>query len=193
MNGVAAGMGLPAADRGIHVLGVDLHGVGTPAAALGRDQRRAAAGEAIQHDATALRAVEDRVRHQGDRLDRGMHLEFVEPPRLQAVHPGVVPDIGPVAAVLTELEIVDMRRRADLEHEHQLVLGAIERSHPGVGLVPDAKVLDLEVDLATGAHELPQMPPVHADEVDSAIGTMGRQVSERLLEEGGELGLRHLA
>ena len=41
--------------------------------ALGGEQGRAGAGEAVEHDAAAPRAVEDRVGDQRDRLDRRVH------------------------------------------------------------------------------------------------------------------------
>ena len=55
--------------------------------------------------------------------------------------PGIAPDVGAVAAVSAELDVVDVRRRAGLEDEDELVLGAVERAHAGVGLGPDAEVL----------------------------------------------------
>ncbi len=41
-----------------------------------------------------------------------------------------------------ELDVVDVGRRAILEDQDQLVLGAVEGSHAAVRLVPDAEVLE---------------------------------------------------
>ena len=50
----------------------------------------------------------DGVGHQGDRLDGWVHGEFVEPARLEAVHPRVVPNIGSGSSELAELERIDV-------------------------------------------------------------------------------------
>ena len=55
----------------------------------------------------------------------------------KAVDSGVGPEIGPVAAVPAEFDIVDMPARSRLEDEDQFVLRPVERSHAAVGLGPD--------------------------------------------------------
>ena len=90
-------------------------------------------------------------------------------PGRKRVDAGIVPDVGAVAATAAKLDIVDVRRGADLEHEHQLVLRPIERSHAAVVLVPDAEVLQLRVTPLAAAEQFADMPPVHADEVNGAI------------------------
>ena len=65
--------------------------------------------------------------------------------------PAVLPDVGAVAAVLAELEAVDVRRRAVLEDEDQLMPGAVEGPHAAVVLGPDDQVLELGVDAAPAA------------------------------------------
>ncbi len=95
--------------------------------------------------------------------------------------------------MLAELEVVDVGCGPGFPHEHQLVLGAVERAHAGVGLVPDAEVLELAVDRAAGAEHLPQVAPVHADLMDRSVdGILGETLKDRL-QKGRELGLAHLA
>jgi hypothetical protein len=80
-----------------------------------------------------------------------------------------------------------------LEHEHQLVLRAVERAHAGIRLPPDAQVQKLGVDGAKRAHEFAEMAPVHADEVH---GTVTGDTGERLghvPQESGKGLRRHLA
>src|SRR5437764_8745789 len=73
------------------------------------------------------------------------------------------------------------------------MLGAVESTHARVGLVPDAEVLELAVDLPAGGKHLPHVPPVHADLMDRTInGILGEALKHRL-QECRELDLAHLA
>lgn len=49
------------------------------------------------------------------------------------------------------------------------MLGAIDRPHSRIGLVPDADVLKLGIVPITREQHFPHMPPVHADLVDRAV------------------------
>jgi hypothetical protein len=60
----------------------------------------------------------------------------------EAVPPGIVPHIRPIAAGVAQPESVSMRSAVDLEYEHQLVFAAVERSHSAIAFVPVAKVLE---------------------------------------------------
>jgi hypothetical protein len=57
---------------------------------------------------------------------------------------GVAPDVRSPTTTLAELNVVHMRRRAILEQGQELVLGAVEAAHAGVGLRPDNEVQRLE-------------------------------------------------
>jgi hypothetical protein len=61
--------------------------------------------------------------------------------------------------VLAELDVVDMRSAAGLEHEDQLMLGPVKRPHAAVGLGPDAEILELAVGRFTGGEDLAEVPP----------------------------------
>src|SRR5207253_224527 len=116
-----------------------------------------------------------------------------QPPRTARAGAGVVPVLCPVAAMLAELKIIDVRRGPTLPHEHQLMLRAIERAHAGIGLVPDTEVLELAIDLAPGGEHLPHVPPVHADLMNRSVdGILGEALKHRL-QEIREFGLAHLA
>jgi hypothetical protein len=86
-----------------------------------------------------------------------------------------------------------VRGGALLPDEHQFVLRAIKRPHPGVALVPDAEILKLVIDSVTGRQHLRHVPPVHAGRVDRAVDGVVRQEAEYRLEESGELCCVHLA
>ena len=49
-----------------------------------------------------------------------------------------MPDIGAVAAMLSQFDIIPVRRPAVLEHVDQLVLAPVERPHAGIVFDPDA-------------------------------------------------------
>ena len=57
----------------------------------------------------------------------------------------IMPNIGPVAPELAELNVVPMRPVPILQHKDELVLAAVQRAHPGIVLDPDAEVLKLAV------------------------------------------------
>src|SRR5438552_3080838 len=73
------------------------------------------------------------------------------------------------------------------------MLGTVERPHAGIGLVPDAQVLEFAVDLAACCEHFGHVPPIHADLVDRAIDTVGGQESEYRLKEGHELSFAHFS
>ena len=74
-----------------------------------------------------------------------------------SVHAAILPDIGAVAAVLAELEAVDVRRRAVLEGEDQLMPGAIEGAHAAIVLDPDDQVLEFANSCASPAASISPM------------------------------------
>ena len=82
---------------------------------------------------------------------------------------------------------------ADLEDGDELVLRAVEGAHAGVGLDPDAQILERELRRAACHEQFIEMAPVHADEGDGAIGAVGADLFEGGREEGRELVFRHLA
>ena len=93
-----------------------------PPCSFGRHERRSAPRKSIKHNVAAFRAVHDGIGHQGQRLDRRMHGEIRIPFYAERVHAGIGPNIASVAAEATQFDIVNMRCRAVLEHEHQFVL-----------------------------------------------------------------------
>ena len=121
----------------IDVARIELKPSGPPASQLGSDHRRAAAEEGIEDQAIALRAILDGIGDERHRLDGRMHGERFVASCAEAVDAWIGPDVGAVASVLAELEVVDMRCRSDLEDGDEFVLRAVEGAHAGVGLGPD--------------------------------------------------------
>src|SRR5262249_38615528 len=135
----------------------------------------------------------DSVRDQCHRLDGWMHRQFFRPPGAHGVDAGMVPHVRPMAPKLAKFEIVDVGCGPPLPDKHQLVLGAIERAHSGVALVPDTEVLELAVDLVTGAEHLSHVAPIHADLMDRTVDSVLGEQGKDGFEKGCEFRLAHLA
>ena len=89
--------------------------------------------------------------------------------------------------------MVLVRLAAVLEDEHELVLAAVEGTHACVVLGPDAQVLQLGISGLAGREQLPDVAPIHADEVECPVEAVAGEEPERTAQERGELGLVHLA
>ena len=63
-----------------------------------------------------------------------MQTELVEAAGFQRIDATIFPDIGPVEAVLAELETVEVRGGSVLEGEDQLMAGPIEYPIPPLSL-----------------------------------------------------------
>ena len=136
-------------------------------------------------------AILDGVGDHRHRLDGGVQGQQLAP--ASRVDAWVLPDIGAVAAVLAELEVVDVRLRAVLEHEHQFMLAAVERAHPPVVLDPDTQLLRSAKDRCRGLKQLRLVPPVHEDVQNATWHRERAQVSARMAQEARERLRAHLA
>lgn len=130
MNCRLAGEALPAADGEIDVCRSQLDPIADPAYTLCRNQSRSTTEEWVENDVAARRGIEDGIGHQRNWLNGGMkHREF--PFRVcfsKGVYPWILPNVGPVAAVLTQLNVVAVSCFTAFENEHQFVLAAVERA-----------------------------------------------------------------
>ncbi len=102
-----------------------------------------------------------------------MHGKVFVPCIAKCVDARIIPDIGAVAACVTQPEIIDMRRAALFKHKDQFVLGGIERAHATIGFVPDAEVFQLIKDSMACGENFTHMPPVHSDIGNTAIFELG--------------------
>ena len=75
----------------------------------------------------------------------------------------------------------------------ELVLGAVERAHAGIRLVPDAEVQEAAIDRSSDRRDLLHVAPVHADKMHGAVARHRGDGAQRLLQEGAERVVRHLA
>jgi hypothetical protein len=70
------------------------------------------------------------------------------------------PDIGLVAAISTELNIIAVRALPCLEDEDEFMLRPAEAPHPAIGLRLDAEIEHLENIRPSGGEQLRHMPPI---------------------------------
>ena len=109
------------------------------------------------------------VSDERNRFDGGVGSEFVKPAGFKRIHPGIIPNIGSVAPVPAEFDVIDMGHATDFEYGDEFVFGAVKRSHATVVLVPDAQIEKSVIERAPGGEELEQMPPVHANVMQGAV------------------------
>ena len=95
--------------------------------------------------------------------------ELVKPAGFKRIHPGIIPNIGSVAPVPAEFDVIDMRHATDFEYGDEFVFGAVKRSHATVVFVPDAQIEKSVIEHAPGGEELEQMPPVHANKMQGTV------------------------
>src|SRR5437660_8557972 len=131
---------LPAHDPDIDVLRIEFDGSGLATGAFGGNQDRAAPGEGIEDDPLAMAAVPEGVSNETDRFDRWVQGQQFITLALEGIDAGVGPHIGPIAAMLAELKVVDVGCLALLKDEHQLMLAAVEAPHAAIVLDPDAEL-----------------------------------------------------
>src|SRR5829696_2225453 len=155
-----------------------------PSAGLfGRNEGCSRSTKGVEHRLASFRTVFDGVGHESDRFHSRVHGEFLLPFSPERVDAGVVPDICTVASRVAEPEGVGVRCRPDLEDKDEFVLGAIERAHAAVCLVPDAEVFQLREHRLTCTEKLAHVAPVHADEGDGAVAGDRRRMTQRLAQE----------
>ena len=68
-----------------------------------------------------------------------------------------------------EFDVIEVRSLTDAEHADELVCAAVEGSLAGIRLRPYHEVERRSVDRLCGCHELGNVPPVHAYEVNGAV------------------------
>ena len=188
-----AGHRCPAVNGDIDIGRIDIEAAEPTAAAFRRDQRGARAEKDVENQLASPGHVLNGVGDQRRRLHRGVQRQVLAPAAGHGVHRRIVPDVGSVAPVAAKLDGVEVRRFADPVDEDELVLGAVERTHAGVRLVPDAEVELVAVNQPTHGRDVVEVPPVDADEVHGAIARNCGAGAERIGEEATERRFVHLA
>jgi len=184
---------LPAPDRDVDISRIDFDAARSAPRPFSRDHGCSRSHKRVQDNAIAARAVFDRISHQRDRFDGRVHGKFLKPPGARGADPGILPDIRATAAILAEFKVIDVGARTGFPDKDEFVLAAVEAAHAGIGLGPDAQVLQLGIDLVTGRHHFDDVAPVHADVMNGCVRAVCDQMPEHRREEAGEGFLAHLA
>src|SRR5262249_8241095 len=159
----------PTSDRYVNVSRIDVEATKAASNPLGSNEGRPRAEEEVEHEVAATRHVLDRIGNQRAGLNRRMQAQILAAAALERIDGGIVPDVGAIASVLAQLHRVKMRHVTDPEHENQLMLRAIERSHSRIGLVPDADVQKVAVDRLAYRRDVIHVAPVDTDKVHCPV------------------------
>ena len=85
-----------------------------------------------------------------------------------------------------------MRRVAVLEQKDQLVLAAVERTHPTIVLDPDTEVFELAIGFPARRQHLIEMAPIHADVMQRRLATERGKVAAGSGQKSREFRRAHL-
>lgn len=191
--GFLFGQLFPSLDCGVHVASVHFNGVAAPAGAFRRQNCRTAAKVAIDHDVVALGAIEYGARNQREWLHRRVRFQLVfGAVTREAVGSWSIPDVGPVPAEATELNVVGMWFVSAVEDEDKLVAGLGERPQATVGFGPDAEQ-QVQTGGATGRKDLGHVAPIHEAIDQRAVAAVGADTLKRLKQETCEFPFGHVA
>ena len=85
-----------------------------------------------------------------------------------------------------EFNGVEVRGVPDAKHAYEFVLGAVKAALASVGFNPDVEIEHGAIGEAAGCHELTDVTPIHADEVDGTINRDLSRKAERFAKKTGE-------
>src|ERR1700732_2867760 len=120
--------------------GVIFDQTGSASRLLCSNQCRAGTTKRIEHDIAPTATVLDRIGNKSGRFDCWVKRELLHSPCSETVHPGVVPNVRPIAASVPKPKRVLVRGGSDLENKDEFMLRTVECSHAAIGLVPYTKV-----------------------------------------------------
>ena len=69
----------------------------------------------------------------------------------------------------------------------------LDTAHPSVRLVPEAQIEEVPIDLLTDGTDVVHVPPIHANEVHSAIARDASASAEGFEKKSPERFIRHLS
>src|SRR5262249_13431220 len=120
------GARLPALNNHVRIGWIDLQRIGLATSFFGGDYGCAAASKWIEHKIGSARGVSENVSDEGNWFDGGVAGELVKPACFKRIHPGIIPNIGSVATMPAEFDVIDMGRATDFEHGDEFVFGSVK-------------------------------------------------------------------
>src|SRR5882724_9455548 len=167
VNRASASEGLPATDGNVHIDRVQFDSIADSADPLSCDNCRSATQERVQNNVRTRCAVQNGVGHQSHRFNCGMQQRQIAffSWSGERIHPRILPDVGAVPSILTQLNVVPVFVFAILENEYQLMLTAVKRSLPAGVFDPDAHVFELRIHRSGSCEEFPDVAPIDENEV----------------------------
>ena len=91
---------------------------------------------------------------------------------MKRIDPRIIPHVRAIAAMLTQLKIIDVGLGPVLRHQDQLMFRAVKRPHPAIGFILDAQIFKVGADRPGRREEFIEMTPIHADKMDGTILTV---------------------
>jgi hypothetical protein len=127
MDGLITGMSLPSADRYVNEPWIDLDSKADTANTFCGDQSAAGTEKAIKDNVAASGAIEKGVSYKCNRLDGRMEGKEVALVALfgESVYARVFPNVAPVSAILSKLDVIAVSTLTVSEYKDQFVPGAI--------------------------------------------------------------------
>ena len=121
MTNHATGDFLPTANRDINIKWVELDHPRDTASPFSGQDGCATTSERIKDQPISSAAVADQVCDQTDRLDGRMKREVAASCRIETVDTGTINNVGPIAPLTPEAEVVDVRSDSILEDCNQFM------------------------------------------------------------------------
>src|ERR1051325_7545065 len=94
----------------------------------------------------------------------------------KSIHSWIVPNIGAIAPMSPEFNIVAGRANATLIDEDQFMSAPVEGAQAGLVFHPNADVLELRVGLLSRLQQRREMTPIDAHIMQRSLGTVTAQV-----------------
>src|ERR1700730_4846764 len=109
------------------------------------------------------------------------------------VDSGIMPNVRSRTAEAPQLHIVSVRPGTAFENKDELMLTAVERSHPGVVFYPHAYILELGISNIASREKFAHVPPIHADKMQAWLHAVAGNESEHIGQKVCELCLGHFS
>ena len=172
-------------DDNLDVLRIEFDTVANALREFGRGQCGAATQERVEYEVAPCRGIQQRIGYERYWLRRRMAGEQVAflAASSKRSRPRVLPHIGAIAAITSELHVVPVRPRTVFEQENQFVLAPVVGAHAGIVLDPHAQVFQFAVLSISRNEKLQLVPPIHAYEMQRSVDTMPYQLPDRSPQE----------
>jgi hypothetical protein len=112
-----------------------------------------------------------------------MSLQVFHPAGPECIGPGIMPNVGAVAAMTAQFNRVQVRLGTDPENADQLMLASAKAALPCIGFYPGDLIEHRPVDAPSGGDQFLDVAPIHAGKMHGAVrGNRDRPLQARISE-----------